>query len=133
MKTIMRIALLLVAVVGFNFTNVFGQQTDAPKLYAVVFHADYCSACKAIGPTVMALKENLNDQEVEFVKIDLTSDESKSKSEKLAKNLGLSKIIESNKGTGYVVLVDAKTKEEKGVLTGKQSSEEMLATVDKLL
>ncbi len=133
MKTIMRIAILLVVVAGFNFTNVFGQQADAPKLYAVVFHADYCSACKAIGPTVMALKENLNDQEVEFVKIDLTSDESKSKSEKLAKNLGLSKIIESNKGTGYVVLVDAKTKEEKGVLTGKQSSEEMLATVDKLL
>ncbi len=133
MKTIIRIAILLVMVAGFNFTNVFGQQADAPKLYAVVFHADYCSACKAIGPTVMALKENLNDQEVEFVKIDLTSDESKSKSEKLAKNLGLSKIIESNKGTGYVVLVDAKTKEEKGVLTGKQSSEEMLATVDKLL
>ncbi len=133
MKTIKRIAILMVLVAGFSFSNVSGQQADAPKLYAVVFHADYCSACKAIGPTVMTLKKNLNDQDVKFVKIDMTSKESKSKSEELAKKLGLSEVLESNKGTGYVVLVDAKTKEEKGILTRKQSSEEMLATVDKLL
>ncbi len=133
MKTMKKIAILLVLFTGFSFLNVSAQEKESPRLYAVMFHADYCSACKAISPTISTLKEDLNGKDVKFVKFDLTNKESEAKSKELAKSLGLSTVLESNRGTGYVVLVDAKTKEEKGKLTRKQSADEMIATIEKAL
>jgi thiol-disulfide isomerase/thioredoxin len=133
MKTMQKIAILLVFITGFGLLNVSAQEKESPRLYAVLFHADYCSACKAISPTISTLKQNLEGQDVKFVKFDLTNKESEAKSKELAKSLGLSTVLESNRGTGYVVLVDAKTKEEKGKLTRKQSADEMAATIEKVL
>jgi thiol-disulfide isomerase/thioredoxin len=133
MKTMQKIAILLVFITGFGLLNVSAQEKESPRLYAVLFHADYCSACKAISPTISTLKQNLEGQDVKFVKFDLTNKESEAKSKELAKSLGLSTVLKSNRGTGYVVLVDAKTKEEKGKLTRKQSADEMAATIEKVL
>ena len=80
-----KIAILLVLITGFGFLNVSAQEKESPRLYAVVFHADYCSACKAISPTISTLKQDLKGQDVKFVKFDLTSKESKAKSKELAK------------------------------------------------
>lgn len=133
MKTIKNLALLLVLMAGFGFSNLNAQSSEAPKLYAVMFTADYCSACKAIAPKVMTLQENLDAKDVEFVKFDFSNDESKAKTKKVAKKLGLNDVLASNNGTGFVVLVDANSKDEKAVLTTKQSAEEMLTVVEKNL
>ncbi len=133
MKTIKNLALLLVLMAGFGFSNLNAQSSEAPKLYAVMFTADYCSACKAIAPKVMTLQENLDAKDVEFVKFDFSNDESKAKTKKVAKKLGLNDVLASNNGTGFIVLVDANSKDEKAVLTTKQSAEEMLTVVEKNL
>ena len=105
-----------------------GEEKKA-KLYAVAFHADYCGACKKIGPSVMELAERMKDQSVEFVKFDFTSDESRSKTKEKAKEYGLEEVLASNKGTGYVVLVEADTKKEVGKLTTKHSVTDMISVV----
>ena len=109
-----------------------GEEKKA-KLYAVAFHADYCGACKKIGPSVMELADKLKDQPVEFVKFDFTSDESKSLSKEKAKEFGLEEVLSNNEGTGYVVLVDAETKKEVGKLTTKHTVTDMLSVVSENL
>ena len=52
---------------------------------------------------------------------------------RIAKKLGLSDVLASNNGTGFVVLVDGKNKDEKALLTTKQSADEMLKVVEKNL
>ena len=133
MKTIKNIALIVILMAGLGISNLYGQSSDSPKLYAVLFSADYCSACKAIAPKVMALQDKLDAEDVKFVKFDFSNNESKDKNKEIAKKLGLNDVLASNNGTGYVVLVDAKSKDEKAVLTTKQSTEEMLALVEKNL
>jgi len=81
----------------------------------------------------MTLAEKLKDQPVEFIKFDFTSDETKSENAKTAKELGLEEILAKNKGTGFVVLVDANTKKSVGTLTTKHSVSDMLAMVEEEL
>lgn len=99
------------------------------KLYALTFHADYCGACKKLKPNVMELQTKTEGDAVEWVKFDFTSAESKAKSEKLASELGVADIYKDNQSTGFVLLVDADTKEKVGKLTSRQSSDEMYQTL----
>lgn len=101
----------------------------ATKLYALNFHADYCGACKKLKPNVMELQTRTEGESVEWVKFDFTSAESKAKSEKLATELGVADLYQENQATGFVLLVDADTKEKVGQLTSKQSSDEMYQTI----
>jgi thiol-disulfide isomerase/thioredoxin len=103
------------------------------KVYAVMFHADYCGACKAIAPSVEALQEKLDGKPVHFVKMDRSSDETKKMAYSKAAELGLEELYKNSTGTGYLVLVDAETKKEVGKLTRKNSVDEMLAVVEKSL
>ena len=132
-KKVKNLALLIVFLTGFGFSNVFGQEKDSPTLYAVMFYADDCADSKAMLPKVKELQNELEDRKVEFVYFDFSTNESKEKTHVLAKRFGLSAVLASNQGTGFVVLVDAKTKEEKAILTTKQSLDEMLAIVIKNL
>ena len=70
---------------------------------------------------------------MEFVKFDFSTYESKEKTYVLATKLGLNDVLASKQGTGFVVLVEAKSKEEKATLTTKQSLDDMLAIVIKNL
>ena len=132
-KEVKIFTLLLIFLTGLGFSNVFGQETESPTLYAVMFHADDCSDSKSLAPKVKALQNELKGKQVEFVKFDLSTNESKEKTKDIANNLGLSNILASYQGTGFVVLVDAKTKKEKAILTAQQSLDEMLAIVIKNL
>lgn len=131
MKNLKTATLVLVFMLGFS--SLFAQEKESTRLYAVMFHADYCGACKSISPKIMDLESQVKDQGVEFVKFDFTSAESKKESKALAHKLGLDDVLASNQGTGFCVLVNAESKKEITVLTNKQSSEEMLALVAKQL
>ncbi len=103
------------------------------KLYALTFHADYCGACKKLKPNVMELQTKAEGDAVEWVNFDFTSAETKAKSEKLASELGVADIYKENQSTGFVLLVDADTKEKVGKLTSRQSSDEMYQTLKNIL
>jgi thiol-disulfide isomerase/thioredoxin len=102
-----------------------GDTEKETKLLALTFHADYCSACKKLKPEVMALQPKLKDQPVEWVKFDFTSEKTKKESMKKAEELGVSDIYADNQATGFVLLVDADTKETIARLTSMQTSSEM--------
>ena len=130
------LTLMTVALV-FSLGTVSAEQgsgdANETKLYAVKFHADYCGSCKALTPSLEKLHTKLDGDGVEFVKFDFTSDVSKGKSEKMAKKLGLDDIYSSNQGTGYVLLVDADSKETVGKLTSRQSVDDMYKSIKKNL
>ena len=132
-KKVKNLSLVFIFLAGLGFSNVFGQEKESPTLYAVMFHADDCSDSRSIAPKVKALQNELKGKKVEFVKFDFSSNESKEKTQDLANRLGLNDVLADNLGTGFVVLVDAKSKEEKAILTTKQSLDEMLAIVTKNL
>ncbi|MCD4789285.1 MAG: thioredoxin family protein [Bacteroidales bacterium] len=133
MKNVKNLVLVFILLTGLGFSNVFGQEKESPTLYAVMFYADDCGESKSMAPKFKELKKELAGKKVGFVKFDLSTNESKEKTLDLAKKLGLSNLLASKKGTGFIVLVDAKTKEEKAILTAKQSLDEMVAIVTKNL
>lgn len=102
-----------------------GDDKQETKLYALTFHADYCGACKKLKPEVMALQPKLEGKSVEWVKFDFTSNETKAKSKEKAAELGMADIYKDNQATGFVLLVDAESKETVAKLTSRQTSAEM--------
>ena len=132
-KKVKNLALLFIFLAGFGFSNVFGQEKESPTLYAVMFYANDCDVSKLMLPKVKDLQNELEGKKVDFIYFDLSIDESKEKTQDLANKLGLNDVLAGNQGTGFVVLVDAKSKEEKAILTTEQSLDEMLAIVTKNL
>ena len=102
---------------------------ETSKIAAIKFHADYCGSCKKLEPKITELKSTFKDQGVVFVKFDLTDDASKSKTKTLASAEGLENVLNSNKGTGYIVLYDLKTKKVVGTLKNSQDVAEMEKTI----
>jgi len=47
--------------------------------------------------------------------------------------MGVADLYKENQATGFVLLVDADTKEKVGKLTSKQSSDEMYQTIKNIL
>jgi hypothetical protein len=83
--------------------------SEKAKIAAVNFHEDNSVASKNIEPKISTLKGKF-DESVVFVNFDFTSDEAKAKTKKLAADQGLNSVLESNSGTGYIVIYDLKTK-----------------------
>ena len=99
------------------------------KLMALTFTSDYCGACKKLKPEVMALQPKLEGKSVEWVSFDFTSDATKAASKAKAAELGLAEIYNKNQATGFVLLVDAESKESVAKLTSRQTSDEMYKIV----
>lgn len=102
--------------------------SETAKIAAVKFHADYCGACKNLEPKISELKGKFKDNVV-FVKFDFSSDDSKAKTKALAADQGLNSVLETHKGTGYIVLYDLKTKKVVGKLSSSQSVADMEKTI----
>jgi len=121
------------AIVGLAPGNVNAQCGDdeksETKLLALTFHADYCSACKKLKPEVMALQPKLEGKSVEWVKFDFTTEATKTASKVRAAELGVADIYNKNQATGFVILVDAESKETVAKLTSRQTSDEMYKIV----
>lgn len=132
-KNVKNLALVLILLTGFGVSNVFGQENESVTLYAVMFYADDCIDSESMVPVVKDLQDKLKDKKVEFIKFDFSDVASKEKTHNLANKFEINEILVSNRGTGFIVLADAKSKKLKATLTTEQSLDEMLAVILKNL
>lgn len=107
--------------------------TASAKVAAIKFHADYCGACKKLEPKIMELKNEYKDKGVTFLVFDFTDDASKQKTQEMAKSEGLETVLNSYKGTGFIVLYDVKNKKIIGKLKNSQDIDQMKAKINEYL
>jgi thiol-disulfide isomerase/thioredoxin len=100
-----------------------------PKILAVKFHADWCGSCKKISPLFKNLENKFDGKKVLFVNLDFTNQTKKNRSLLLASGLNIGHIVEKNKGTGFVLLIDSKDKKILQKLTKKDSLKKMSASI----
>ncbi len=82
--------------------------TDAPKLLAIRFHADWCAKCSQLAPNYSKLVANSRDVPVLFVTLDMTNEVTRRQSHYLAGMLGIGQLSkEKGNRVGVIMLVDA--------------------------
>ena len=131
MKTYHSILFATLALMFLAGTPVRGAdaaKAGAPKIIAVKFHADWCGACKAMGPVFMDLRNKLDGQPVLFVELDLTNATTRHQSMLLASALGIDRALKGNPGTGFILLFDEQRR-VKGKHTSRQTLKEMAAAI----
>ena len=121
-------SLIILLVLAFPLISQSGDQAEfsKPAVYAVMMHADWCGACKALAPKVSQARENANldGKGVLFVKLDLTNDKTKHQAAMMAAVLGITELYESNAGkTGFLLLINAESGEKIARITNKQDAE----------
>ena len=107
--------------------------SSSPKLLVIKFHADWCGSCKALGPVLTDLTNKLDGKPVLFTELDFTNQSKKHQALLLASALGVDKIVAKNPGTGFLLVVDSKTKKVKATLNKKHSVKEMAEIITGLL
>ena len=68
LRTLFAFAALLFAAVATR-----SDALPAPELYVVMFRADWCAPCKVVEPRLQAVLDDLDDAEVEYVLIDIST------------------------------------------------------------
>ena len=77
------------------------------KPTVAIIKAEWCSACQKLEPTMMELMKEYGDK-VEFVVLDVSSDDKVAESQATAKKLGLGNFFEANKQKTSTVAVFVK-------------------------
>ena len=133
-KLVLSITLAALAVMS-GYEQVKGSNSKA-ALYAVSFHADWCGSCKILEPNVIKArgKADLDNQNVLFVKLDLTNATKRHQSELMAGALGIGDFFAKNNGkTGFVLLVDSASGKVVGKLTKDMDAGQIAKTIKKNL
>lgn len=105
----------------------------SPDVVAVKFHADWCGSCKRMGPVFEDLRNKYDGESVLFVELDLTNGTTKSQAEFMASALGFGDVYAQNQGTGFILLLDGKTRQQLAKLTADQNIKAMGAEIVKQL
>ncbi len=105
------------------------QAARHPQTIALVFYAGWCPACKVLDPKVQQVVPEFKDKSILWVTLDQTDKDSR-QAEYLAAALGAADAWKNNAGkTGFVVLIDGKTKAVVGKLTSDQMPEQIRQTL----
>jgi len=103
------------------------------KLILVKFHADWCGSCKVLGPIFKDLSNKLDGEKILFLELDFTNNSTTHQSKLLGVALGIDKLVTKNDSTGFLLLIDSKTKEVKKKFTKKHSLKDMFKEIKSLL
>ncbi|MGH9907958.1 MAG: thioredoxin domain-containing protein [Pyrinomonadaceae bacterium] len=124
MKRMTLIAGALTALMAFMALNVAAQDSmmkddkmagekmmiDHSKPTVAIIRADWCTACQKIEPTMNELMTQYKDR-LNFVILDVTTDEKTAEAAKTARALGIGKLFEANKKkTSTVIVLGEKNK-----------------------
>ena len=102
-------------------------------MYVVMFRADWCAPCKIVEPAIAQSLNTLQDPEIEYVTIDITTP---SHSE-LSAHAAFDRQIVSQYNrwlgvTGFAAIIDADTKQTLGCVNLLYSPEEMKRHIQNL-
>lgn len=100
-----------------------------PEILAVKFHADWCGSCKRMGPVFEDLRNKYDGKPILFVELDLTNGTTRSQAEYLASALGFGDVYAQNQGTGFILLLDGKSRKQLAKLTSDQDIKAMGAKI----
>ena len=124
MKRMSLVAGALMALMAFMAMNVAAQDgmmkndkmagkkmmMDHSKPTVAIIRADWCTACQKIEPTMSELMNRYKDR-LNFVVLDVTTDEKTAASAKTARALGIGKFFAANKkNTSTVIVLGKKNK-----------------------
>ncbi len=105
-----------------------------PQVIAVKFHADWCGSCRAMGTAFEDIANKLDGKPALFLTFDLTNQTTRRQAELLAGAMKLNKVWSANSDkSGFVVLVDARTRLVVDRLTSKHSVKEMASAVKRAM
>ncbi|MEM1055393.1 MAG: thioredoxin domain-containing protein [Bacteroidota bacterium] len=102
------------------------QTAEQTEVLALVFAADWCSACKVLDPKLRAAQASLEDLPVTFVTLDQTDADARRQAAASAREGGYTEVYSAHEGkTGFVLLVHAQTQEVLGRITSSDSESEI--------
>ncbi len=115
----------LLALVILASPALAANETQEPEVLGVLFYADWCGSCKVLEPEIDKArgKADLDNEAVLFVRLDLTDATRSHQASMLASSLGLGEAFAQKAGaTGFMLLVDAETKEVISMVTRKSDA-----------
>ena len=108
--------------------------TEGTKVTGLLFYADWCGSCKVLDPKLDAVTPEFSHQPILFTRVDLTNDETTAHATRYANYLGLGNIYAEYEGrTGFMLLVDAKSKDILGRLTRNESKDDIRTMLTEVL
>lgn len=130
LKTLMLV--LFVSLLSLQ-ANAQRDKVVEPELIAVKFHADWCGSCKAMGPNFTDLQNKLDGSAILFVELDFTNRTTGHQAMMLASALGIGEVVKENTSTGFILLLDRKTKEIEDRFLKDKTVKEMASRINELL
>lgn len=105
-----------------------------PEVLGVMFYADTCGSCKVLDPKIESAKADYLTKPILFTKLDHSSDASKNQAALLAGSIGIGEVYKAQeKASGFMLLLDADSKEVLGKLTRDMTEAEIKEALDKAL
>ncbi len=117
----------LILSLGFAPT-LHARELAKPDYIVTYFYADWCPGCKILSPKLdqVRAENNLDKENILFIKLDLTDKPRINQSILLAQALGLGDFLKAQgSATGYVVILDAKSMQEQARFNAGASIEEL--------
>ena len=100
------------------------------EIIAIKFHADWCGSCKAMGPVFSELEAKFDTQPVLYLTLDHTRKHDRQQSAWTAEAMGLGAVMHEYGGkTGFILLVDADSKQVVSKLTREHNLKDMGAAL----
>ena len=107
-----------------------GQKEEVKKVLLVQIFASWCPGCKNIQPTLDELFKEAQD--VDFIKLDVSTPSKVQESSKKAKELGILDFYQANKSkTATVAIITPTTKELISILENNNDLEEYKEAIEK--
>ena len=127
MKNLLKTTLATVTLIGITGLATAAEPVE-PKVVGLMFFADTCASCKVLDPKIQAVKGEFVAQPILFATFDHSNDATKAQAAMLAAALGVGDIYKAQeKASGFLILVDAKTKQPIAKLTRDMSEENIRA------
>jgi len=134
MKTLKFLAIFLMLSVSHLSSAQKTKEIASPQLLVVKFHADWCRICRAMGPVFENLQNKMDGDNVLFVKLDFTNNQTKHQAQMLGDALGIAHILKKNyRRTGFMLIIDPKTKKVLQKLTKEDDVYAMEAKIKSFL